>query len=443
MNRVILLIVLLLPLTLPSYGQTVSLSLEDCQVMAADNNPNVKNKYIDILAARAQRKEVAREALPILSFNALGVISDNPFIEYVIGNDISDLIHEFNIGASNKGYTMAFSAIQPIYLGGRISTGKKLAKLGIDAADLKYKIELRTSKEDIEKAYWEIVALEEKRKTLNHLDSLLTVLEKDVASGMEAGVITSTDMMMVKMKKNELKSGKIKLEGGLNLLKMNLFNNIGQNYSFTKAAADSSKPFINDIYLSDRLDTLLPPEEYYIDEHQMAAGVDETQLLGMLVQSKKLEKKIARGEALPIAGVGVNASYAQFSTGMGKFNGAIMAIVRVPITQWAKTSQKLKRMDYEIQKAQNEKDYLESQLLLQIRQFWYNLNVAWEQMQVAKDNVAIAEKTVSDQIAEYNAGMIPLKDLLMTQTTLFEAAEGFINSQIEYSKALTAYTGRQ
>ena len=97
----------------------------------------------------------------------------------------------------------------------------------------------------------------------------------------------------------------------------------------------------------------------------------------------------------------------------------------------------------EIQKAVNEKEHLNSQLLLQARQLWLNLNVTWEQMQVAEENLELAEKTVYNQMARFNAGLVPLSDVLMNQTTLYEATENLISKQIEYSKALTAYNGRK
>lgn len=103
----------------------------------------------------------------------------------------------------------------------------------------------------------------------------------------------------------------------------------------------------------------------------------------------------------------------------------------------------MKRLENEIQKAVNEKEYLTSQLVLQARQLWLNLNVTWEQMKIAQENLELAEKTTYDQMARFNAGLVPLSDVLMNQTTLFEATENLIDKQIEYSKALTAYNGRK
>ena len=423
-------------------AQEVSLSVKDCIALSESNNPYIKNSALDIQSARLQKKEVFAEYFPRLSFRALGLSSYNYLLDIVIGQELGELARELEIGGETRfGFNATLSLMQPIYAGGRIVAGNKLAKVGIKAAELKHEVKLREKREEIEKLYWEIVALEEKRHTIKHLEELLDVLYKDVNSALDAGVITESDLMLVKMKQNELKSGKIQLEGGIRLLKMNLFNTIGQQYSLVKGLADPSKPHFDSIVLTDRLSSLLPPTEYYIPEEDFAAGVTETELLDAMVQAKKLEKKLALGEYLPAAGIGMSYGYSTFASSNHNVIG--LATISIPISNWGKGSLKLKRLDNEIQKAANEKEFLTSQLLLQARQLWLNLNVTWEQMKVAEENVELAEKTVYNQMSRFNAGLVPISDVLMNQTKLFEATENLINKQIEYSKALTAYNGRK
>ena len=64
-------------------------------------------------------------------------------------------------------------------------------------------------------------------------------------------------------------------------------------------------------------------------------------------------------------------------------------------------------------------------------------------MKIAEENLEFAEKTVYNQMSRFNAGLIPISDVLMNQTKLMEATENLIAKQIEYSKALTAYNGRK
>jgi outer membrane protein TolC len=423
-------------------AQEVSLSIKDCIVLSEANNPYIKNTFLDIQSARFQKKEVFAEYFPRLSFRALGISSYDYLIDIVVGREVGDALRESELGGYTRfGLNATFTLMQPLYAGGRINTGNKLAKVGIKAAELKHKVNLREKREEIEKMYWEIVALEEKRHTIKHLEELLDILHRDVTSAIDAGVVTESDLLLVKMKKNELKSGKIHLEGGIRLLKMNLFNTIGQGYTLVKGVADTTKPYIDNIVLAERLSSLLPPSDYYIPEEEFAAGVSETELLGIMVEAKQLEKKLALGEYLPSAGIGISYGFSNFTN--SNANAIGLATISIPISNWGKGSMKLKRLNNEIQKAVNEKEHLTSQLVLQARQLWLNLNVAWEQMKVAEENLELAEKNVYNQMSRFNAGLIPISDVLMNQTKLFEATENLIDKQIEYSKALTAYNGRK
>lgn len=441
MKKTLIILMILISASAMS-AQETSLSLKDCIVLSESNNPYIKNTYLDIQSARYQKKEVFAEYFPRLSFRALGISSYDYFIDIVVGPELGKMARDSGFGGTTKsGFNASLSLIQPLYAGGRIVTGNKLAKVGVKAAELKHEVNLREKREEIEKMYWEIVALEEKRHTIKHLEELLDVLYKDVNSAIAAGVVTESDLLLVKMKQNELKSGKIHLEGGIKLLKMNLFNTIGQNYSLVKAVADPSKPHIDDIVLSDRLSSLLPPSQYYVPEEEFAAGVTETELLEVMVEAKKLEKKLALGEYLPSAGIGLSYGYSSFTN--SNTNAIGLATVSIPISSWGKGSMKLKRLNNEIEKAVNQKEHLTSQLVLQARQLWLNLNVAWEQMKVAEENLEFAEKSVYNQMSRFNAGLVPISDVLMNQTSLFEATENLISKQIEYSKALTAYNGRK
>ena len=423
-------------------AQEVRLSIKDCIVLSEANNPYIKNTFLDIQSARFQKKEVFAEYFPRLSFRALGISSYDYLIDIVVGREVGDALRESEFGGYTRfGLNATFTLMQPIYAGGRINTGNKLAKVGIKAAELKHKVNLREKREEIEKMYWEIVALEEKRHTIKHLEELLEILHRDVTSAIDAGVVTESDLLLVKMKKNELKSGKIHLEGGIRLLKMNLFNTIGQGYTLVKGVADTTKPYIDNIVLADRLSSLLPPSDYYIPEEEFAAGVSETELLGIMVEAKQLEKKLALGEYLPAAGIGISYGFSNFTN--SNSNAIGLATISIPISNWGKGSMKLKRLNNEIQKAVNEKDHLSSQLILQARQLWLNLNVTWEQMKIAEENLALAEENVYNQMSRFNAGLIPISEVLMSQTSLFEATENLIDKQIEYSKALTAYNGRK
>lgn len=456
-NRFIYIFILLL-LPVAASAQEVTLTLEKCKDMALQNDPSVRNAHLDVLAAGAQKQEAFSKYFPKVSLNAFGFWSLSPLLEVgikdIIGeNELSEVLGALIESASQQydfspiykalktGYVASLSAVQPLYAGGRVVAGNKLASLGVEAARLKQEIALRDNEASVESEYWQVVSLEEKLSTVTVLSQLLDTLHKDLSSAVQAGLAVQTDLMQLELKQSELKSGMVQLKGGIRLAKMNLLNSIGQDYCFLPANADSLKPFIDDIVFADRLDDLLPPQEYYIPEEQLAAGMSENQLLDLSVKAKKMEKRMALGEALPTVGVGASYNYSR--TINERANGTVFAIVQIPISDWGKVSRRVQRMDYQMQKASNDRDYLSSQLLLQVRQLWLGLTVAWDKMMVAQETMDLAQKTVDQLTGRYEAGLVPMSELLQAQTILRQSTEAYIDSQIEYSAALTAYQSRK
>ena len=222
------------------------------------------------------------------------------------------------------------------------------------------------------------------------------------------------------------------------LAKMNLCNSVGVEYNPYMTIRNDSIPFIDDIRLTDSLSELLSPERYYCPEDEVAANLDETRLLDLSVESKKLEKRMALGEALPQLGVGALYGYNNFMN-KGSMNGAVFAILQIPISDWGKTSRKMQRIDYQLQKSENEREYLQTQLVLQVHKLWMDLTAAWEKLQVAEETAATAEAVERQMYDHYLAGMVTISELLQTQTQLTDARNQVLDGKIAYQTALTAY----
>lgn len=442
----------------PSGEDQVLLSLEQSRQMAMEHNPYILNSRLDIDAAVAQKREAVSEYFPKVSANAFSFYAFDPLLEIgvkdVLGNnDFSNNLQNLIDAMAGQlgfdpvystlkyGVTATVSVTQPLFAGGRIVNGNRLASLGIEAAELQNRIQTRASSEEVEESYWQVVSLEEKSRTLDQLQTLVDTLYKDVSSAVAAGLATENDLLQVKLKRNELRSGKIQVKNGIRLAKMNLFNMIGLGYNPYRTIPKEGVPDIDDIILTDRIDNLLPPEEYYVPEEEIAAGLEESRLLGLSVESRKLEKKMAAGEAMPQIGIGASYGYSNLIN-KGQMNGAVYAIVQIPISDWGKTARKMQRLDTQIQKAENEREYLGMQLMLQIRQMWMDLTASWEQLAVAKESVETAEASVRQLEDHYNAGLSPLSELLQAQSQLRQVSEEYIDQCIKYRTALQSYLNR-
>lgn len=437
------------------HAQTVSLTLDRCRELARDNDPYLRNAKLDAASSRAQRGEALAEYFPTVSATAMAFHSLDPLIDIgvidILGKsdaawDLKNTYEDFAYSnglpvryrALEHGYGAGVSITQPLFAGGRIVNGNRLAELGVKAADLQYSLKERETYEDVDRKYWLVVSLQEKQTVLAAASELLDNLGKDVESALAAGIVTEFDLLQVRLKKSQLKSARVQLDGGLRLAKMDLFNAVGLAYSAISTCASAEAPFIDDIVFESGIGEIGAPENYRVPEEELAAAMDETRLLELQVEAKKLEKKMVLGSVLPQVALGGMYGYGHY-VGDGKPNGTVFAMVSIPLSDWGKTSRKLQRYENEVKKAENERTYLDSQLVLRARQMWVNLETSWEQMAVAEEAADIARDSFTRQRASYDAGMSTMSELLQCQAELQNCESSYVEAYIAYRSGLDAY----
>ena len=422
------------------------LSLEECLRMASENDPYLCNARLDTRASQLRKQEAFCEFFPSASVNAIGFHALNPLLRIgvrdVLGNSdaalgIVDYVNTvapmYGINPVYEtlqfGYGATLGITQPVFAGGRIVNGNRMAGLGIEAARVQESLQEKNTALEVEKKYWQLVSLQEKSVTLDQALQMLDTLSGDLSSLRAAGLVTDSEVQQLRLRQGELRKERLRLKGGLRLAKMDLFNSIGLDYSYT---------LIDDIRVVSLPERLDPPQTYFIPEEQQAAATGEAQLLELQLKAKELEKKMILGEALPSLGIGASAGYGHY-IGDGSFNGIVFAMLKLPLSDWGKTSRKLQRQDTEILKVANEKKYLDAQLVLRSRQRWLELELAWEQMLLSEENLAYAEDELSRCQGSFEAGLVTLSELMQAQTTLRQAQDSLIDDRIAYKTAIAEY----
>ena len=439
-------------LSLRASAQTVS--LEDCLRMAGENAPYLQNSRLDKEAAVLQKKEALCEYFPKFSLSMMGFEAVNPLLRIGINDvlgksDAANNIKEYiNTVAPlygikpvfetmQFGYGATLSVSQPLFAGGRIVNGNRLAALGVEAAELQESLQEQKTALEVEKKYWQVVSLQEKALTLGKAMEMLDTLSKDVNSLRQNGILTDSEVLQLKLKQGELRKDMLKLKAGTRLAKMDLFNTIGLEYRVLCSSSEEA-PFIDDLTLDALPENLESPAVYYVPDEQKAAATDEAKLLGLQVKAKKLEKKMTLGEALPTIGLGASAGYGRY-IGDGSANAMVFAVVKVPITDWGKASMKMRRQETQVRKAGNEKEFLDKQLVLRSRQLWTELEVAWEQIKLSEENVFYAGEELRRCESSFEAGLSTLSQLLEAQMVLRQAEDGLTEDRIAYKTALAEY----
>lgn len=433
----------------------VQLTLDDCREMAFQNNAALKNADLDVKAAWMQKQETLALYFPTASINAFGFHAMNPLLNIgitdILGNNdfANNLQYEVDNYASTYGFKTRYTALQyaygaavsvtqPIFAGGRIVNGNALAAKGLEAAKLKRSLQGKQTSMEVEGFWWSVASIEDKIQMLNELDATVQHLNAILSSAVNAGLAGDTDLLKLQLRRSELEAARRKAASGLRLAKMNLFNAIGQPYCYNAAAETVERPFVDNIILCGISEEPLSPENYWREEAQILDNMDESRLLEIQVEAKQLEKKIAIGEAMPEVGLGASYGYGKLLD-RGRTNTMAYATVKIPLTDWGKTARKAQRIDTQVQKARNDQEYLSRQLMLKIGKCWLDLTSAYDQWQLSKENSATAQTIFSRMEKQYEAGVVPVSDLLQAQASLAEARSKQTDALIAYREAIRSY----
>lgn len=409
------------------------LTLDSCKAHALRNNVTIQNAQLDVQAAEQVKKQAFTKYFPSVNATALGYHAINPLLELGIDdignaqarNYLYDLYAEYGsaMGLPNsldfckQGLSVGATLMQPVFAGGRIVNGNKLATVGVEAAKLQSELSQEQVLLTVEENYWLIISLYEKRQTILQALALLDTLHRDIITAQEAGLVTANDPLKVTLKENEMRSNLLKVENGIVLATMALCQLTGLPYS-------------PDLTLSDTV--VIVETDATTDVSAAVAQRKESALLDMSVRAEQLKKKMIVGEALPQVAVGAGASYGSMVLDRYSANGLAFATVQVPLTNWWETSHKIKEQNIRIQQAENTRADLTGKMALEVQQAVNNVQEAYAQIALAESTVRDASANLATARVNFEAGLIPVSEFLEAQTLHSQALNQLTDARIDY-----------
>lgn len=208
-------------------AQSREYSFEECVSMALRENVRVKTGHNDISSARMQKKEAFTNYLPALSLGANGIAANDYLIKGTMAFPPQMQIPPQEIEMVKNGITASATAMLPIFAGGQIYNGNRLARLGIAVGELKLRQSENEIRNTVARYYWQIVLLKDKIKTVAAIKSQLEAIYGDAEAAYNAGVSTRNDLLQVDLKKNEIESTSLELDNNVEILRMFLAQYIG------------------------------------------------------------------------------------------------------------------------------------------------------------------------------------------------------------------------
>ena len=428
------------------WGCAVSVSaqtytLEQIKDSALHNNMAIRSARYNIEAAQQQRKEAFTKYFPNISgtglwFNAnkgMAKMELNPsnFMTPELGASLAQsfpaealaaLANPVSISMMKNGTIAGVQAVQPVFAGGQIINGNKLAKVGEDVSRLQLQLSENEVEKTAEQYFWQLASLQEKMKTINAADALLADIYKDVDVAVRAGVALRNDLLRVQLRQNEIASQRLKLQNGLSLVRLLLSQYCGLR--------DTSFVITYQTNLTQQIPSLQGKEAL--------SNLPEYQLLGKQVEATALQQKMAVGQNLPSVAVGAGYSYHNLLDNDHTF-GMLFATVSIPISDWWGGSHAIKRKKIEYQKAQEQ--LTDNAQLLQIRMqnAWNNVEESYQQLLLAQRSIEQAEENLRLNRNYYNAGTSKMSDLLEAQMLYQQACDKRTDAFADYQNKLLEY----
>ena len=434
-------------LSIIALGCSISVSaqtytLEQLKDAALRNNITVRNAQRSVEAAQQQRKEAFTKYFPNVSgtglwFNAnkgMAQTTVNPseIISPEIGASLAQifppealaaLANPISISMMKNGTIGSLMALQPVFAGGQIINGNKLAKVGEDVSRLQLQLSENEVEKTTEQYFWQLASLQEKMKTINAVDTLLADIHKDVDVAVRAGVAMRNDLLQVQLRQNDVESQHLKLQNGISIVRMLLAQYCGLDQ--TEFTLD----------YQTELSSPLPQKQ---DHSQALLGTAEYQLLGKQVEATSLQKKMTVGQNLPSVAVGAGYNYHNLLENDHTF-GMVFATVSVPITDWWGGSHAIKRKKIEYQKAVDEQHDKAQLLQIRMQNAWNNVEEARQQLDIAKRSIEQAEENLRLNRNFYRAGTSKMSDLLEAQLLYQQSLDRRTDAYADYQNKLLEY----
>ena len=234
-------------------GESIPLTLQQIKDSALHNNIAIRNARLSIEAAQQQRKEAFTKYFPNVSgtglwFNAnkgMAQTTVNPseMISPELGASLAQMLpaealaalgNPISISMMKNGTIGSLMAVQPVFAGGQIINGNKLAKVGEDVSRLQLQLSENEVEKTAEQYFWQLASLQEKMNTINAVDTLLRDIYKDVDVAVRAGLAMRNDLLQVQLRQNDIQSQRLKLQNGITIVRLLLSQYCGlTNSQFT------------------------------------------------------------------------------------------------------------------------------------------------------------------------------------------------------------------
>ena len=427
MKKIVSLIIVLVGCGFATAQQTYT--LDQLKQLAVDNNYSLRSARNAIRQSKEQKNEALTKYFPSVSATGLGLSFDKHLIDIDLGlpAELASLVPAgielpSDIKMIKNGVYGSVSAIQPVFMGGQIINGNKLAKVGVEAS----KIKLEASEDQVEMTteqyYWQMVSVKEKLQTLSAIHQMLVELEKDVSNRVRVGAINRNDLLQVQLRKGEVESMQLEAENIQSTISHLLAQHVG------KANEEINVSVPDELNNMGKANPPALPSGLRQDHLAALNATPQYRLLGKNVEAHRLQHKMKVGENMPIVAVGASYSWNNFLNDNNRGSGMLFATVHVPISDWWGGSHAIRKKKLALDNAREMMEDNGQKLIIYMNNAWSAVETSHKKLLIAHDAIAQAEENLRLHRDYYRVGTTTMTDLLLAEEHYQQACDRYTDA---------------
>ena len=393
-------------------------SLEEAITYALENKADAKRADLAIKKADFKIDEARAGALPQIKANA--GLQYNPLIQET-SLSMNGQTMVIKIGQTWNANT-GINVYQTIF-DQRVFTGLKAAKSTREFYQINADLTDEQVIERVATAYYQVFVQEEKLKTIDISYENTNRVREIIKSLVENGLARPIDLDRIMVQLNNISSAKQQLinavEISKNALKFYMGYPIDQTIVLEEQAIETNP--------------LLVSEEAIVENRT------EYQLLSKQKELLGFAKEAERANLYPTVGLSANYGYQGFGDKFmfsKEFMWSDMATlginVSIPIFTGGSTKAKIQQAEVDLLDIEEQINETKLALSLEYHNAKAQIENAIQSVEIQKENVALAEKVLSNTQANYQQGLASLTEIIDAENALTDARNNHSNALLEY-----------
>lgn len=407
----------LLTFSIGCFAQDI-LSLEAYREKVLEYSQVLKQSKEQVNASIASKKTAYKGYLPKMDFSADATI------------DLKELQAWDGMEGEYRNHTYAGQLIlsQPLYAGGALQAKNKIARQDLKLSELSEELTYDQINYQADAAYWNASAYLALYRSAREFQNIVKQQHDVISDRFTDGMISRTDLLMIstRLKEAELQLQIAQKSYTLAMQKLHILMGMKPNAPM-EPLVNIDVPRTQPILLS--LDEVLNRRADYI-----STGVE-------LIRQEAV-RKAAISKYNPQLNLSVSGGWGSAAPNIGydpQWNAMAGIYLRVPLFYWGERRQTNLQNRALINIKKLQQSYVTDNINEELSGAWTKITQSELQINIATDNVHLAQENLDLTTFSYNEGKASIVDVLSAQLSWTQAQTSAISAHLEYKTALAEY----